>query len=149
MQRNPIIADVFNRTGLIEKWGRGTNRVIAMCRAAGLSPPAFEEITGAAVVTFTVNVLGPGREVGSKVESKVESVGDLRSRVLAALQPGPLSKAQIAKAVGKKKIDGQLHAAVRDVVAQELVEYTIPDKPNSRLQKYRLTGTGTRVAERR
>lgn len=62
VQRNPIIADVSNRAGLIEKWGRGTNRVIAMCRKAGLAPPTFEEITGAAVVTFTVNVLGPGRE---------------------------------------------------------------------------------------
>ena len=30
VQRNPIIAEVFYRAGLIEKWGRGTNRVAAM-----------------------------------------------------------------------------------------------------------------------
>ena len=97
-------------------------------------------------MTFRVHVgETAGPEVESGVRSKVESAGDLRSRVLAALQPGPLSKAQVAKAVGKKKIDGQLHAAVRDVVAQGLVEYTISGKPNSRLQKYRLTQAGARA----
>src|SRR3972149_2491652 len=59
VQRNPIIADVFYKTGLIEKWGRGTNRVIEMCVEAGIAPLKFEEITGAALVTFKVNVRGP------------------------------------------------------------------------------------------
>ncbi|RKH93201.1 ATP-binding protein [Corallococcus sp. AB038B] len=56
VQRNPIIAEVFYRAGLIEKWGRGTNRVAEMCRAAGLSAPEFAEVTGAVVVTLRVNV---------------------------------------------------------------------------------------------
>ena len=34
---------------------------------------------------------------------------------------------------------------MREVVVVALAEYTIPDKPNSRLQKYRLTAAG-RVA---
>jgi ATP-dependent DNA helicase RecG len=67
VQRNPIIAEVFYRTGLIEKWGRGTNRVAEMCKAADVAPPEFEEITGAAVVTFRV-------PVAPRVESRVESI---------------------------------------------------------------------------
>src|SRR5262249_18000518 len=55
VQRNPIIADMFHRTGLIEKWGRGTNRVVEMCRVAGIPPPTFEQIGLGAVVTFRVN----------------------------------------------------------------------------------------------
>ena len=43
-------------TGLVDIQGRGTNRVIAMCREAGIAPPMFVEITGAAVVTCKVNV---------------------------------------------------------------------------------------------
>jgi hypothetical protein len=31
---------------------------------------------------------------------------------------------------------------IEPALAQGLVEYTIPDKPNSRLQKYRLTAAG-------
>lgn len=56
VQRNPMIADVFFRTGLIERWGRGTNRVAEMCRASGIEPPAFEEVGNAALVTFRVAV---------------------------------------------------------------------------------------------
>lgn len=37
-------AGVALRAGLIEKWGRGTNRVIEMCRTAGVRPLAFEEV---------------------------------------------------------------------------------------------------------
>ncbi len=42
------------------------------------APPTFEEITRVAVVTFRVNVLGPGREAlqvgtGAQPESELES----------------------------------------------------------------------------
>ena len=89
VQRNPIIADVFNRTGLIEKWGRGTNRVIAMCRKAGLAPPTFDEITGAAVVTFLVNVLGPGRESAQVAGPSRDQVGTKSPYLSGAAMPAP------------------------------------------------------------
>jgi hypothetical protein len=54
--RNPTIAEMFQRAGLIEQWGRGTNRVIEMCRAAGIAVPVFQEIGPFAVVTFRVRV---------------------------------------------------------------------------------------------
>jgi ATP-dependent DNA helicase RecG len=43
IQRNPLIADVFYRAGLIEKWGRGTNRVIIQCAEAGIAARNFEK----------------------------------------------------------------------------------------------------------
>lgn len=54
--RNPILAEVFYRVGLIEKWGRGTNRVVAQCRQAGIAPPEFREAGGSVVVAFQVEV---------------------------------------------------------------------------------------------
>lgn len=38
--RNPLIAEAFHRTGAIEVWGRGTNRVIEACRAYGIADPS-------------------------------------------------------------------------------------------------------------
>jgi ATP-dependent DNA helicase RecG len=33
--RNPTIAETFCRRGLIEKWGRGTQKILEVCKAAG------------------------------------------------------------------------------------------------------------------
>lgn len=145
VKRNPNIADVFHRIGLIENWGRGTNRVIELCKTHKIPLPKFEEIAGFAVVTFFVDV-GVTRktQAESKAESKAES---LQKQILETLKTSPLSKAQIAEAIGKKKVDGQLNMAARDLLVQELVEYTIPGKPNSRLQKYQLTEKGRKTLD--
>jgi ATP-dependent DNA helicase RecG len=39
--RNPLIAEAFHRTGAVEIWGRGTNRVIEMCQKHEAAPPMF------------------------------------------------------------------------------------------------------------
>jgi hypothetical protein len=36
---------------------------------------------------------------------------------------------------------------MRDLAVQGLVDYTIPDKPNSRLQKYHLTPAGEKAVK--
>ncbi len=42
--RNRVIGRVFHELGLAEQWGSGIQRMIAVCRDAGLAPPVFEEI---------------------------------------------------------------------------------------------------------
>ncbi len=37
---------------------------------------------------------------------------------------------------------GSLKRTVNELLDDDLIEYTIPDKPNNRLQKYRLTDKG-------
>jgi ATP-dependent DNA helicase RecG len=49
---NPLIAGVFYRRGLIEQWGRGTQKIVDWCVAAGQPEPEFEEQAGAVVVRF-------------------------------------------------------------------------------------------------
>jgi len=50
--RNPIIADVFFKAGLIETWGRGTIKIIEECKKAGLPEPKFEMMSGGFSITF-------------------------------------------------------------------------------------------------
>jgi ATP-dependent DNA helicase RecG len=50
--RNPLLAELFFRRGLIEKWGRGTQKIIDLCVAAGHPEPEFEEQAGSVVVRF-------------------------------------------------------------------------------------------------
>ena len=62
--------------------------------------------------------------------------------VLCALAREPSGKAIIAKSLGKPGRTRYLSDLMKRLLRDELVEYTIPDKPNSRLQKYRLTDKG-------
>ena len=50
--RNPLIADVFYRRGLFERWGRGTQKIIELCVRAGHPEPEFVEQAGAVGVRF-------------------------------------------------------------------------------------------------
>jgi ATP-dependent DNA helicase RecG len=144
--RNPLIAGAFHRTGAIEVWGRGTNRVIEACRAYGIAEPTFTEASGAVTVTFKAEVVGgarglvPGRhQVGTKsalspYQVKVLEMADV-PRALAELM-GPSGRTDRTK--------------FRDHVVAPLLEtgllaMTIPDKPRSSRQQYRTTEAG-RVA---
>ena len=68
-------------------------------------------------------------------EWRPESVHD---RVMAAICDAPKGRAEIAAVLGHKSITGALRQAITDLMVLGLLEYTLPDKPNSRLQKYRL-----------
>ena len=81
-------------------------------------------------------------QLGSELESKLES---LDRRVLATVAGGPLGKATLAAALGQRQASGPLHRSVRTLLARGLLEQTLPDKPNSRLQRYRITTVGRQV----
>jgi len=75
----------------------------------------------------------------SRPESQPES---LEIRVLRHLTASPLGKAELSARLGQKEISGQLNKVIRVLLGDQTIEMTIPDKPNSRLQKYRLTAKG-------
>jgi ATP-dependent DNA helicase RecG len=62
--------------------------------------------------------------------------------VLALLEVSESSSAEIARKLGKSGVTGALKRTLRRLLADDLVGQTIPDKPQSRLQKYRLTAKG-------
>lgn len=81
----------------------------------------------------------PGPESG--LESKIAQ------SVLKALEIQPLQRAEIAKALGHGKVSGAVNRLVKELLNKQLIEYTIPEKPNSRLQKYRLTEKGRLIVK--
>lgn len=89
----------------------------------------------------------PETEPESRPESQPESRPEsLELRVLGFLRSGPFSKAELSAGLGQKEVSGQLNKVIRLLLADQSIEFTIPDKPNSRLQKYKLTAKGKTAA---
>lgn len=57
--RNPLIAQVFYKGGLIESWGRGTIKIIEECKKHNLPEPEIKEVGGGVQVTLFKNKTNP------------------------------------------------------------------------------------------
>ena len=153
---NPDIAETFFRSGMIEAWGRGIGEMIKSCRLNGFPEPVLR-VDGGMWVEFPFRPdlvlhtnnwraqIGepsepqPESRLDSQLESRPES---LEATIVSFLADGPMSKIEISRKLGQKQISGQLHRVIRLLVKNRIIEYTLPDKPQSRLQKYRLTNEG-------
>jgi predicted HTH transcriptional regulator len=133
--RNLLIADVFFRRGLIERWGRGTQVIVEECERAGCTEPSYRVSGGCFVVTFPLRAT-PGAESGA------ESL-----KVLQVLEAGPLSKGKIAARLGCNRVSGALNRTIRTLLTEGRIAFTMPDKPSSSLQKYRLITTPSKEQE--
>ena len=136
MPNNRLLARSLYLTQYIEELGTGTVDMIRRCREAGLREPEFSDISGFKTTIWR----GKPPE---RIEVQPESLpGDLKSKVLNLLAKGPLSKSELSKKLGYKKLPGQLNKVFRDLLANGMIEYTLPEKPRSPYQKYRLTDKG-------
>jgi len=55
---------------------------------------------------------------------------------------GNVSANQLAEKLGLQSKTGAFKRTLQELLEQKFVEYTIPEKPQSRMQKYRLTEAG-------
>jgi len=130
--RNPLIAEAFHRTGAVEIWGRGTNRIIAECERHGIEPPTFEEVSGGLFVTF---------------RAEIAVTPQITPQVVAILQAAehPSSRSQLQDVAGLKDREHFRTAYLEPLLAAGWIAMTIPDKPTSSRQRYRTTAAGERV----
>jgi ATP-dependent DNA helicase RecG len=153
--RNPDLAGAFHRTGAIEVWGRGTNRVIEACRAWGIEPPTFRVDMGVTTVTFRADIR-PGVPAARDGEALSQAVPSSSQAVLSLSQAALLSGATEPKTIAelmaiaghsnRTRFRGEVLAPL---LRSGLLEMTVPDKPRSPNQRYRLTDAGKALRARR
>ncbi len=68
--------------------------------------------------------------------------GAQSTAILRVLSDAPLPAAEIATTLGLDTKTGALKRTLKELLLQELIVYTLPEKPTSRLQKYSLTEKG-------
>ena len=146
--RNPLIAEAFHRTGAIEIWGRGTNRVIAECRRYGLREPDFREEGGAVVVTFWAEI-GATAQVTMQVTMQVAMQVAMQVEAVLDAAQTPATRAQLQQAAKMANRDHFRKAYLRPLLEAGWLEMVIPDKPQSRLQRYRITSAGREALQKK
>jgi len=143
MPWNPIIAGVLYRAGVIERWGSGTLNVLDWCRENNNPPPTWTSQASTVVATlWPVPTADRHSSSPAKGPSQGPSQGTVetaKDKVLAMLSEKPLSSAEIARALEAQSRTGAMKRLLKRLVADGLIEQTNPEKPQSRLQKYRLT----------
>ena len=129
---NPLLAEPLYLAQYIERMGTGTLDMIRRCSDAGLPEPEFNDSSG--FKTTIWRATPPGQPESFP--------GDLKSKVLNLLADGPMSRSDLSKKLRQKEVSGQLKKVFRDLLTDEMIEYTLPEKPRSPRQKYRLTDNG-------
>ena len=143
---NPLIAEPLYLTKYIERMGTGIHDMIERCREAGLPEPEFKLTDG----FVTVIRRKPGKAfeaVGGKVTEQVGTRSGL-SRDQVEILHNCLSEKAISDlmtVVGRSNRTKFRNQVLRPLLDAGLVEMTIPDKPTSSKQKYRLTEMGKQI----
>ena len=161
--RNPLLFSILHRMEVVEKIGSGIQRIRALCHKHGVAKPVFS-VSDSWVTTVFPRVVGQvtdqmetqtGANPRSRPESRPESWPEsrpgsqlglrpenLERRVLSLLRQASMARSEISANLGHTSVSGHLKQVIRSLMDNGLIKYTIPEKPNSRLQKYELTKKG-------
>ena len=135
LPKNPVIARFFREIKLADKLGSGTRNIMNYGKLyGGLEPELIEGDI------FRTRIGYPDM-ASYLAESRPESGPESRlaTEILKALKNGPLGKNEIASIFKHQSISGGLKKQIKQLLNLGLIEMTLPEKQNSRLQKYRLT----------
>ncbi len=148
---NPLLAEPLYLVKYIERMGTGTRDMIRLCRGAGLREPEFAQRDG-----FVTTVWREVRAEGD--EAVTASVTPHDTPYVAPHVPphvavlirligtaGDLSTPDLLRHLGLRDRKHLRERYLAPCLAGEWIAMTIPDKPRSRDQRYRLTAEGLNV----
>lgn len=143
---NPLLAEPLYLAKYIERMGTGTGDMIRGCQEAGLPEIEFS-ISDGFTTTIRRSVAKVTRDVTGQVTGQVSGqvtgqVDPWVWRVLSACQNQPLKSSEIQAVAGIKHRETFQRNYLDYLLGEDLLERTVPDKPQSRLQKYWLTARG-------
>ncbi len=143
---NPLIAGTFFRSGLIEAWGRGIEKISTACKEAGMPEPFYRIRPNEVMIDFNTVAQSAEKllreQVGVQVREQVEEGVSPEAIKLLLTMQGEMPQSAILESLGLKSRNNLSKRYIKPALDAGLIEMTIPGTPNSRLQKYRLTDRG-------
>ena len=145
VRRNPLIADLLHRIGLIEKAGTGIRRMIEDTKKHKCPEPKFT-VNGFFTATFWPNV-----EIARKITPQVtpQVTPQATPQVVAVLEAAQTARnrEELQRAVGLRDREHFRKTYLEPLLVAGWLEMTIPDKPRSSKQRYRTTDLGRKVLD--
>ena len=134
--RNPIIAEAMRGMKYVNMFNRGIQRVKNMLRENGNPDPIFNvgKVTAFEVTiqpSLSLNLVTDGEKVTKSVTKSAEVMNEI-----IALCQQPKSLTEIITHLGLKHRNNAKSRYIDPLIKGGFLEMTIPDKPNSRNQKY-------------
>ncbi len=161
--RNPDIAHILYILGYMEKLGRGSILIRKSCLNAGFPIPKWQsdKDIGVTLTFFTRQDSGQdsgqdngqdsgqdsGQNSGQNIGEINKPITDSVARLITRFN-GELTRKELQNVIKIKSRDTFLNNYLNPALKLDLIERTIPDKPTSRNQRYRLTKLGLRLKER-
>ncbi len=116
--RHPLIAKAFYLRGVIERWGRGTQKIVELCVKAGHPEPEFGEQAGSVWVRFLPSgYIAPHRVAHDLTERQRELLQILANH-------GSLPLREIRKCLSAPPSDRMIQEDLAHLRRLELVEST-------------------------
>ena len=153
IRRNPLVADLLHRIGFIEKAGTGIGRIRDEAQDPDCPDPQFE------ADSFVTVTFRPNPEVRMMqtdhltVRDAVQVTGEVAREVtgevrLLRVVSGETTRRQLQEALRLQHEDHLRETYLLPALRAGLIEMTIPDKPRSSRQRYRLTSAGLEYLKR-
>jgi ATP-dependent DNA helicase RecG len=139
--RNRRIGDFLKELDITEGRSTGIPKILRAMKRNGSPPPEFEFDEDHSYFLLRLPVHRKEKAILRQEESTMP-VADPVHRLVQALAAGDLSPSELWNRLGLKHRPTFRENYLRPALQAGLVERTIPGKPNSRLQKYRLTAKG-------
>ena len=145
---NPLLAESLYLAEYIEQMGTGTLDMIRRCVAAGLPEPEFA-VTDGFVTTLRRAVLAgqaEGHAGGQAGHARGQALPSARdTAMLRVCDREAVPGEELLAAAGYSHRTGDFRRRLERLLNGGLLEMTVPDRPRSPLQKYRLTDRGRAI----
>ena len=137
---NALVSDLLHRIDFIEKAGTGIRRIRDEARELACPEPEFEA-DSFVTVTFRPNPAVRTATGANRVAGEVTPQVTPQVRLLEAFS-GEMSRQRLQEQLDLRDSQHFRKAYLFPALQAGLIEMTIPDKPRSSKQRYRLTATG-------
>ena len=141
VRRNPVIADLFHRMKFMERRGSGLRKIVSETEkipgyTEEMQPEFHSTATNFRVVLKNVNYNLPGGDQDTMQDTTQVTTQDEKAASLIAFCDVERTRGEMMAYLGLENREHFRKAYLKPVLNAGKTKMTIPDKPNSKNQKY-------------